>query len=86
MSPTLIAKQQLKDKHLQRLLKFNKNQDQYYLKKVEGIELIHYRKKVYVPTTLCSRIIVWYHEYLVHLGQTRMEETIRRDVREIVKT
>ena len=76
MAPKLIAKEQLKDKYLQKVLKDDQKQ-RYYLKKVEHVELVHYRQKIYVPVSLRARIITWYHEYLVHPGQTQIEETIR---------
>ena len=43
---------------------------------MEGIEVIHYKDKVYVPYVLQTHIISWYHEYLRHPGNMHMEETI----------
>ena len=74
MSPKLIAKQQKKDKQLHSLMKSNTD---YGFKKVEGHEIIHYKDKICVPQSLQSRIIAWYHEYLVHPGATRLENTLR---------
>ena len=76
MLPSLIAKEQIKDKQLQQTVK-NNDKREYYTKKIEGVRLIHYRKKIYIPSKLQARIIAWYHTYLVHLGTTRMEQTLR---------
>ena len=45
--------------------------------KVEGVDLLSYEGKIMVPDTLQGRIIAWYHKYLAHPGQKRMEATIR---------
>jgi hypothetical protein len=34
-------------------------------------------KNIYIPKSLRHRVLLWYHEYLVHPGQTRTEKTIR---------
>ena len=36
--------------------------------------------KVYIPSKLQSRVVAWYHEYLVHPGEKRTEETIRQNL------
>ena len=76
MLPKLIAKRQLVDKTLQKKLKLQA--DDFHLKKVEDVELVHFQEKIYVPSSLTSRICTWYHDTLVHPGKTRMENTIRR--------
>jgi Integrase zinc binding domain len=35
------------------------------------------KDKIYIPQSLRQRVLSWYHEYLLHPGQTRMEQTIR---------
>jgi hypothetical protein len=77
MSPILIHKEQMKDKELQQSQKDDKSK-RYYVKKVEGVSLIHFEGKIFVPKPLRDRIIAWYHNYLVHPGKTRMEATIRQ--------
>ena len=49
----------------------------YSIKTVEGLDLIHHQGKIYIPNALQRRIVAWYHEYLVHPGQTRLESTIK---------
>ena len=77
MSPNLIHKEQKKDKELQQKKKDDKSK-RYSIKKVEGVPLIHFEGKIFVPKPLRDRIIAWYHDYLVHPGKTRMEATIRQ--------
>ena len=94
MSPKVVAKYQKKDKRLKKAIATSRS-DGYKIKKVEGKELIHYKDKICVPDQLQDRILAWYHEYLVHPGKTRMEETIRgifhwpamrQDIERYVKT
>ena len=75
MNPGLILKEQKKDKELQQKKKEDKR---YSIKKIEGVSLIHFEGKIFVPKPLRDRIIAWYHNYLVHPGKTRMEATIRQ--------
>jgi RNase H-like domain found in reverse transcriptase/Reverse transcriptase (RNA-dependent DNA polymerase)/Integrase zinc binding domain len=77
MSPILILKEQNKDKELQQKKKDDKSK-RYSVKKIEGVSLIHFEGKIFIPKPLRERIITWYHDYLVHPGKTRMEATIRQ--------
>ena len=92
MAPKEIRSHQKKDKKLQQYLQ---SSDDYYLKEVEGKDLIMYKNKIYIPSTLKDRVMDWYHTYLVHPGSTRMLSTmqlivhwhgIRKDVENFVKT
>ena len=56
MSPSLIAKRQAKDKSLETKI-LNNNENNYQTKKVEGVELVHYCGKIFVPTSLQSQIL-----------------------------
>ena len=42
----------------------------------EGVRLIHYCKKIYVPKTLHTRTLEWYHHYLCHPGGDRLAATL----------
>ena len=42
----------------------NKSNSDWKYKPVEGIDLIQYRKRIYVPQTLCKSVLKWYHCYL----------------------
>ncbi len=93
LRPELIAKEQKKDRTLMK--SFEKNKDSYVTRKIEDNELIIYNNKIVVPYTLRQKIIAWYHEYLVHPGSTRMEQTLRqtltwpnmrKDIERYVKT
>ena len=92
MLPKLIRKHQFKDKKLVQLVQNDQN---YTLKRVEGTEIIHFKDKIYVPSTLRGRVMDWYHTYLVHPGMTRMLNTmnqtlywhgISKHIEEYVKT
>ena len=93
LSPKLIAKEQRKDKTLQKA--YDSNKAQFKLRQIEGIDLITFDNKIVLPKSLQGRVIAWYHKYLVHPGQTRMEETLRQtltwpkmreDIRAFVRT
>ena len=92
MSPKEIKSHQEKDKQL---LKYLQQDETYTITKVEGTELIHYKGKIYIPSTLKQRVIYWFHTYLVHPGSTRMLKTMqatmywhgmRKDVDNYIKT
>ena len=42
------------------------------------VEIICYEKKLYVPQTLCRRVIYWYHFYINRPGGSRLTKTIER--------
>ena len=44
---------------------------------VEGVKLIHFCKKMYVPTSLRQRALKWYHHYLCHPGGDRLANTLK---------
>ena len=48
------------------------------LKVIEGAHVWTLGGKIYVPKSLRGRIIGWYHEYLQHPGQNRMEASIKQ--------
>ena len=77
LSPALIAKYQKKDKALQKRVK--ENPSNYGTKVIEDMTLITtnaHDNAIIVPKMLQSRIVAWYHEYLVHPGGTRLEKTL----------
>jgi hypothetical protein len=36
-----------------------------------------YKDKIYIPQSLREKVLSWYHEYLLHPGQTCTEKTIQ---------
>ena len=46
--------------------------------KLEGVEVITYQGKIYIPVQLQQHVVTWYHEYLAHPGESRTEATIRQ--------
>ena len=92
LSPQLIAKEQEGDRNLRQAKRNNPNIGERI---VEGERLLTLNNKVIVPLSLRERVLWWYHEYLQHPGQKRMEATIgqnltwtnlRQDVDNYVKT
>jgi Integrase zinc binding domain len=51
----------------------------YFMKYIEGYDLLCYRDKIYIPQSLRQKqkVLSWYHEYLLHPGQNCTEKTIR---------
>ena len=76
LSPETIRAEQQKDKKL--LEAFKEKKEHFSTEIVESSELILFKEKIYVPSTLTERVLAWYHEYLVHPGTTRMEATLRQ--------
>ena len=92
ISTRTIALEQQKDLVLQRQL--NRHPD-YFSKSVHGTEVILFNDKIYVPKSIRTRLIDWYHSNLQHPGIDRTEKTIRmhfvwpgmpRDIEQFVKT
>ena len=75
LSTQLIADEQQKDKPL---LNKVKNNTKYTTKKVEGYDVICESDKLYIPHSLRERTLNWYHHWLCHPGETRMEKTLRQ--------
>ena len=46
-------------------------------KKVENVNLVHDKGKIYVPKAARHRILDWYHNILVHPGKDRMYKTMK---------
>jgi hypothetical protein len=76
MHAALIFKEQAKVKGL-RLREKGLAQPHYSIQHIEGYDLLCYKEKIYIPQSLRQRELPWYHEYLLHPGQTRTEKTIR---------
>jgi len=74
LAPDLIQYYQEKDSQLQEESKQGKH---FTLKEIEGVELIHENGKIRIPEALKDRVLDWYHQMLVHPGETRMEASLR---------
>jgi hypothetical protein len=75
MHTALIFKEQAKVKGLREK---GLAQPHYSIQHIEGYDLLCYKEKIYIPQSLRQqqRLLSWYHEYLLHPGQTRIEKTI----------
>ncbi len=90
-----ILKEQLTDEKLQEKLKDKKKQDDFGKQQYDNIEVTTYKGKVWVPESLQTRLIDWFHENLGHAGSTRTVNSIsqtfgfpalKRKVEEIVRS
>jgi hypothetical protein len=56
-------------------------QPHYSIKHIEGYDLLCYKDNIkdlnFSIIETQEKEVSWYHEYLLHLGQTRTEKTIR---------
>ena len=75
--------------------RMDKHPEEYQSKEIEGTMIVHYKNKLYIPSSLREEILNWYHTNLLHPGVTRTTETIRQymywpklddDVKEHVRT
>ena len=89
--PALIEKYQKTDKNVKQQI----GNGTYKQTEIENVDVWTYDGKLVVPQALQQRIIAWYHLYLRHPGETRMEATLRKsfywpslsmDVKRHVKT
>jgi hypothetical protein len=67
--PSLIQREQAKDKTLQRLQK--EQPDEFGTRELEKAQVITFKDRIYVPQALRDRIVAWYHDYLSHPGQSK---------------
>ena len=54
----------------------NKDKYDWKYKQVKGINLVHFRDRIYVTQNLCKRVIKWYQCYLQHPGGDRLSHTL----------
>ena len=74
MHTALIFKEQMK---VQGLREKGLSQPHYTMQHIEGYDLLCFKEKIYILQSLWKKLQSWYHEYLLHPGQTRTEQTIR---------
>jgi hypothetical protein len=79
MHTALIFKEQAKVKQTG-LREKGLAQPHYSIQHVEEYDLLCYKEKIYIHQSLRQRVLSWYHEYLLHPGQTRTEKTIMNTI------
>ena len=47
------------------------------MQELDDIEIICYYSKIYMPQSLCRRVLDWYHFYLNHPGGSKLSKKIR---------
>ena len=50
----------------------NKENSGYQISTIEGIKILTYEDKIYIPTNLREDTITWYHHFLCHPGADRL--------------
>ena len=76
LSTSLIAQYQQKDAQL---VQKSKNDSHYSTKAFcGGDQVICQDGKMFIPAELRTHVVRWYHEMLLHPGESRTEETIRQ--------
>ena len=73
LSAQTIREKQLKDSDLLNLLKTKTGYSDTVL---EGSDLITYKDRIYIPPTLRTQVVEWYHSMLGHPGIKRTAATI----------
>ena len=77
LSPKVIAREQEKDHHIRHM---KRSDPEMKIVEVEGHQLLAHGNKIVIPPSLQGRIVWWYHIYLQHPGQKRMEATLRQNL------
>ena len=54
----------------------NNTNSYWKYKPVEGINIVHYRDRIYVTKTLHKRVLKWYHLYLQHPVGDKLSQTL----------
>ena len=72
---TEIARAQSEDKLL-KIYFTNNSPNDYTTQIYKDTEVICKDGKIVIPKKLQQRAVMWYHHYLQHPGQTRIEETL----------
>ena len=44
----------------------------YSMQELDDVEIICYERKIYVPQSMCRRVLDWYHLYINHPGGSRL--------------
>lgn len=71
----VIARAQASDSSLQK--KRKEQPEIFKIKSMDGHDVIFENKKIYIPSSLRERTLNWYHHWLCHPGETRLEKTLR---------
>lgn len=70
----VLAQYQQRDQRMQTLTESHPDLSRKVFR--GGEQLICHKDKIYVPEILRRHVVNWYHEYLMHPGESRTEETI----------
>ena len=48
------------------------------MRQYQGEEIWFFKEKIFVPEKLRHRVIVWYHHFLCHPGESRLADTLQQ--------
>ena len=78
LTVTEIADVQQADKHLRKFFKRGGDKaSTFEVSLVEETKVLTENSKLVVPKSLQKWVVLWYHHYLQHPGETRLEDTLR---------
>jgi len=76
MRNDVIAKAQAQDRTLR--TKRREKPADFSVKEMDGHDVILEKGKIYIPASIRERTLNWYHHWLCHPGETRLEKTLRQ--------
>ncbi len=71
-----IVQEQQKDAKLQKIIRSQKHENVISSNCVDGVHVITFHGKVWVPESVQARLVEWYHNVLQHAGKNCMVNTI----------
>jgi len=71
-----IAREQQKDAKMQKIIRSRKHEDVISSNRVDGVHVITFHGKVWVPESIQERLAKWYHNVQQHAGKNCMVNTI----------
>ena len=75
--------------------KKDKSSSHFLNKIINDVEVVTYKNRIYIPSSLWEDAMNWYHHYLQHPGASRMERTLSsvvywpkmsKDIRRLCRT
>jgi hypothetical protein len=70
----VVSKAQLADNKIQQCI--TNNDQEFETRLIQQAPFVYFKGKIMIHTNLCSRLLTWYHENLLHPGANQMFYTI----------
>ena len=71
-----IQNKELKQRNSKLKAEVKDKNSRYNIQELEGLDIVMYENKIYVPEPLRGRTLHWYHHYLSHPGGDRLAQTL----------